>query len=101
MSQIYHNNGKITWIALQIASTPTYSLDLAPSDHWLFADLKRMLQRKRLISSDSGNWGVFWGQRQIVLQKGIKLLEKRWNQCITLEGDYWWIKSNFAWKLFY
>ena len=21
-------------------------------------------------------------------QKGIKLLEKSWNQCITLEGDY-------------
>jgi len=21
-------------------------------------------------------------------KKGIELLEKRWNQCITLEGDY-------------
>ena len=38
--------------------------------------------------SDIGNWGVFWGQSQIVLQKGIELLEKHWNQCITLEGDY-------------
>jgi len=26
---------------------PPYSPDLAPSDYWLFADLKRMLQRKR------------------------------------------------------
>ena len=29
-----------------------YSPNLAPSDYWLFADLKRMLQRKRLGSNE-------------------------------------------------
>ena len=34
------------------------------------------------------NWGVFQGQRQIILKKGIKLLEKHWNQFITLEVNF-------------
>ena len=31
---------------------PPYSPDLAPSDYWLFADLKKMLQRKRFGSNE-------------------------------------------------
>ena len=67
---------------------PAYSPDLAPSDYWLFADLKIRLQGKRFWRQwrwNIGNWGVFWGQKQIVQQKGIELLEKHWNQCITLK----------------
>ena len=31
---------------------PSYLLDMAPSDYWLFEDLKRMLQRKRFGSNE-------------------------------------------------
>ena len=31
---------------------PPYFLDLAPSDYWLFTDLKSMLQRKRFGSNE-------------------------------------------------
>ena len=50
---------------------PPYSPDLAPSNYWLFADLKRMLQRKRLGFNEEVilETGVFLGQRQIILQK--------------------------------
>ena len=53
VSQVDHNDSKTTWIALQIASAPPpYSPDLAPSDYWLFADLKRMLQEKSFGSNE-------------------------------------------------
>ena len=31
---------------------PPYSPDLAPSDYWLFVDLKRILQGKRFVSNE-------------------------------------------------
>ena len=30
----------------------------------------------------------FEAKDKLFYKKGIKLLEKYWNQCITLEGDY-------------
>ena len=67
-----------------------YSPDLAPSNYWLFADLKRMLQGKRFGSSEeviSETEAYFEAKEKSFNKKGIKLLEKQWNQCITLEGD--------------
>ena len=52
MSQVDRNDGKTTWLAFWTASTPTFSPDLAPSDYWLFVDLKRMLQGKILGSNE-------------------------------------------------
>ena len=45
-------NVKTTWITLQIASAPILFSRSGPSDYWLFADLKRMLQGKRFSSSE-------------------------------------------------
>lgn len=45
-----------------LVSYPSYSSDLAPSDYFLFADLKRMFAGKKFISywtSDCSNWGIF------------------------------------------
>ena len=66
---------------------PPYSLDLASSVYWRFSDLKRMVHRKRFGSNEEviSETEVYF---QIVLQKGNKLLERRWNQRITLQGDY-------------
>ena len=62
-----------------------------PSDYWLFADLKRMFQGKRFGSNEaviSETEVYFEAKDKWLCKKGIELLEKRWNQCITLEGDY-------------
>ena len=68
-------------------------------NYWLFADLKSMLQGKRFGSNEeviSDTEAYFEAKDKSFNKKGIELLEKHWNQCVTLEGDYWWIKSNFA-----
>ena len=58
-----------------------------PSNYWLFADLKRMVQGKRfgfneeVISEAEAKDKSF-------KKKVIKLLEKHWNESITLERDY-------------
>ena len=72
ISQVNRNNDKTTWIAFRTASTPTLS---SRSGH------KRLLVVCRPQKnapgeeiwlqwrSDIRNWGIFWGQRQIILQK--------------------------------
>ena len=70
---------------------PPYSPDLAPSDYWLFADLKRMLQGKRFGSNEEvilETEAYFETKDKSFYKKGIELLEKHWNQCLTLEGYY-------------
>ena len=70
---------------------PPYSPDLAPSNYWLFADLKRMLLKKRFRSNEeaiSETEAYFEAKDKLFYKKGFKLLEKCWNQVITLEGDY-------------
>jgi histone-lysine N-methyltransferase SETMAR len=68
-----------------------YSPDLAPSDYYLLADLKRMLQGKRFGSNEeviAETEGYFEAKDKSFYKKCIELLEKRGNECITLEGDY-------------
>ena len=38
---------KLNELSFELLPHPLYSPDLAPSDYWLFADLKKMLQEKR------------------------------------------------------
>ena len=98
MSQVDCN--KTTWIALQIASTPT--LFSRSGLQWLLAVCRpqKNAPGKEIWlqwRSDIGNWGVFWGKRQIVLQKRYWIVKE------ALESVYhpgrrlcWWIKSNFS-----
>ena len=70
---------------------PSYSPDLASSDYWLFADLKRMLKGKRFGSNEeviSETEAYFEVKDKSFNKTGIELLEKHRIQCITLEGDY-------------
>ena len=69
---------------------PPYSPDLIPSKYWLFAELKRMLQGKRICSIEeviSETEAYFKVNDKLFNKKGIKLLEKHWNQRITQEED--------------
>ena len=68
-----------------------YSPDLGPSDFYLFANLKRLLQGKRLGSNEeviAETEAYFEAKDKSFYKKGIEMLEKRWNECITLKGDY-------------
>ena len=68
-----------------------YSLDLIPSYYWLFANLRRMLLGKRFGSNEEGileTEAYFKAKDKLFYKKSIELLEKHWNQCITLEGDF-------------
>ena len=68
MSQVDRKDGKTTGITLRNA-TPDAILKMAPSDYWLFADLKTASRKEFWLQwrSDIVNWNVFWGQRQVVL----------------------------------
>ena len=43
---------KLNELSRELLPHPPYSLDLAPSDYYLFADLKKMLQGKRFYSNE-------------------------------------------------
>ncbi len=67
-----------------------YSIDLTPSNYWLFADLKRMLQRNRFDYNEKvilETKAYFEAKDISFYKKCIELLEKHWNQYITLEGE--------------
>ena len=57
----------------------------------MFADLKRMIQRMRFGSNEEmilETDAYFEGKGKSFNKKGIELLEKRWNQYMTVEVDY-------------
>ena len=81
---------KLHELHIELLLHPPYSLHLAPNNYWMFVDLKRMLQEKRFGSNEeviSETEAYFEDKDKLFYKKGIKLLEKGWNQCITLEGD--------------
>ena len=82
---------KLHELLFELLSHSPYSLDLAPSDNRQFTDLKKMLQGKRFGSNKeviSETELYFEAKDKSFDKKCIKLLEKRWNQCISLERDY-------------
>ena len=82
---------KLHELHFELLLYPPYSSDLAPSGYWLFAHLKTMLQGKRFGSNEEvilETETYFEAKDKSFYKKGIELLEKHWNQCIILEGDY-------------
>lgn len=82
---------KLNELRFELLCHPPYSPDLAPSDYWLFADLKRMLQGKKFGSNEEVITEVeayFANKDKSFYEKGIKKLEERWTQCINCEGEY-------------
>ena len=54
-------------------------------------EITKMLQGKRFGSNEeviSETEAYFEAKDKSFNKKGIELLEKHWNQCITLKGDY-------------
>ena len=82
---------KLNELSFELLPHLPYSPDLASSDYWLFADLKKMLQGKRFSSNEkviAETEAYFEGKDKSFYKKGIEKLVKPWNKCITLKGNY-------------
>ena len=70
---------------------PPYSPDLAPSDYYLFRNLKSHLRRTRFRDDDELKAATeAWFEDQIdhFYFKGIDCLKEKWAKCIEVKGDY-------------
>ena len=70
---------------------PAYSLDLAPSDFFLFLNLKKDIRGLHFRSDEEVVTAVEeWvnGKDPNFFSSGLMALEHRWSKCITLEGNY-------------
>lgn len=82
---------KLMEIGFQLLSHPPYSPDLAPSDYYLFPNLKKWLAEKKLYSNEeviAETNGYFSDLDKSYYLEGINKLEQRWTKCISLKGDY-------------
>ena len=75
----------------ELIDHPPYSPDMAPSDYFLFPNLKSCLRGKRFES----NYDViscvnehFEGKDKGYFREGVLKLEKRCDKCIKVEGHY-------------
>ena len=70
---------------------PAYSPDLAPSDFFLFPNLKKDIRGLHFRSDEEVVMAVEeWvnGKDPDFFSSGLMELEHRWSKCITLEGNY-------------
>lgn len=85
------STAKLLEIRFEIVSHPPYSPDLAPSDYYLFPNMKKWLAGKRFHSNDeviAATNDYFDSLDKSYYADGIKKLEHRWSKCINLKGDY-------------
>jgi hypothetical protein len=66
-----------------------YSPDLAPSDFFLFPNLKKWLGGRRFTSNEEviAETNGYFAELEESYCEGIKKLEHRWTKCTDLEGD--------------
>ena len=70
---------------------PPYSPDLAPSDYYLFRNLKSHLRGTRFSDDDelrASTEGWFQEQTKDFYYTGIASLKDKWSKCIEVGGDY-------------
>lgn len=82
---------KISELGFEVLPHPPYSPDLAPSDFYLFGNLKSNLRGTHFESDESLKMAVtqwFESQTEDFYKTGITKLLHRWEKCIALGGDY-------------
>ena len=70
---------------------PAYSLELAPSNFFLFPNLKKDIRGCHFRSDEEVMTAVEeWvnGKDPDFFSSGLMALEHRWSKCITLEANY-------------
>ena len=86
---------KLYELSFELLPHPPYSPDLVPSDYWLFAQLKKWLTVRKFHSNNEviTECETYFAGQNI---KGIEMLERRWTDCITLQGNL--MNKNNFWK---
>lgn len=82
---------KFNELKYELLEHPPYSPDLAPSDYYLFRNLKEFLRGKHFSSNEEATAAVeayFAELPENHYRHGVELLEERWNKCIEVDGDY-------------
>ena len=75
----------------ELIPNPAYSPNLAPSDFFLFPNLKKNIHGLHFRSDEEVMMAVEeWvnGKDPDFFSSGLMTLEHRWSKCITLEGNY-------------
>ena len=75
----------------ELITHPAYSPDLAPSDFFLFPNLKKDIRGLHFRSDEEVVTAVEeWvnGKDPDFYSSGLMALEHHWSKCITLEGNY-------------
>ena len=70
---------------------PAYSPDLAPSDYFLFPNLKKDIRGRHFLSNEEVVAAVEEWVRDkdpSFFSSGLRALEHRWSKCIILVGNY-------------
>ncbi|KAM8703159.1 hypothetical protein ACLKA7_007868 [Drosophila subpalustris] len=82
---------KLHELGFELLPHPPYSPDLAPSDFFLFSDLKRMLAGKKFSADEeviAETEAYFEAKDERYHKNGIQKLEDRYTRCIALNGNY-------------
>lgn len=82
---------KLAKLKFNVIAHPPYSPDLAPSDYYLFPNLKKNLAGKKFTSNEEVTTFVneyFESLDKNYFKVGIQKLQHRWAKCIELQGDY-------------
>ena len=74
----------------ELIPQPAYSLDLAPSDYFLFPNLKKYIHWRHFRSNEEVVAAVeeWVRDKDPGFRSGLMALEHRWSKCIILEGNY-------------
>ena len=75
----------------ELIDHPPYSPDLAPSDYFLFPNVKKHLAGNWYQTDDdviSAIEDFFESQEENFYSTGIQALEHRWKKCVDCRGDY-------------
>ena len=104
---LYHKSMKamvkFNELSFELLPHSPYSSYLVPSDYkalWWPEKNAPGIVICLQCRSDCRNWGPFWEQRRIILQKRHRKVREalKWMYC-AWRKLFWWIKSNFSKKL--
>ena len=78
-------------LAVECLPHPPSSPDLAPSDYWLFGEMKRPLRGKRFPDFKELDCQINSGEKGTPKEfyaAGLEKLLERWKRCVDLKGEY-------------
>ena len=78
-------------LGFQCLDHPPYSPDLAPSDYFLFPNLKKSLKGRRFLTDAeviAAAEGFLYDQASDFFLDGLQKLQKRCAKCVELRGEY-------------